>query len=88
MFCGQKCRNVTAYAVFYTDQATRRQISNAATPKPERFDEEWAKLDLAPMRMRGRAEFIRVLLDLDESENGVNGGRNATDENLASTLRL
>ena len=30
----------------YTDQATRRRISNAATPKPARFDEEWAKLDL------------------------------------------
>ena len=25
----------------YTDQATRRRISNAATPKPGRFDEEW-----------------------------------------------
>ena len=44
----------TQYA--YTDQATRRRISNAATPKSGRFDEEWTKLDLAPMRMRGRAE--------------------------------
>ena len=40
----------------YTDQATRRRISNAATPKPGGFDKEWAKLDLAPMKMRGRAE--------------------------------
>ena len=38
----------------YTDQATRRRISNAATPKPGRFDEEWAGLGLAPMKMRGR----------------------------------
>ena len=28
------------------------------------------------------------LLDLDESEIGVNGGRNASGENIASTLRL
>ena len=40
----------------YTDQATRRRISNAATSKPGGFDKEWAKLDLAPMKMRGRAE--------------------------------
>ena len=46
----------------YTDQATRRRISNAATPKPGRFDEEWAKLDLAPMKMRGRAELPEASL--------------------------
>ena len=40
----------------YTDQATRRRISNAATPKPGAFDTEWTELNLAPMRMRGRAE--------------------------------
>ena len=68
-------------------QHTRRRISNAATPKPGRFDEEWAKLDLALMRMRGRRN-TRSLLDLDECETGVNGGRNASDDNLASTLRL
>ena len=26
----------------HTDQATRRRISNAATPKPRGFDKEWA----------------------------------------------
>ena len=26
----------------YTDQATRRRIINAATPKPRRFDKEWS----------------------------------------------
>ena len=40
----------------YTDQATRRRISNAATPNPGAFDTEWMELNLAPMRMRGRAE--------------------------------
>ena len=69
----------------YTDQATRRRISNAATPKPGRFDKEWAKLDLVPMRMRGRAELPEASLIL-KCETGVNGGRNATDEILASTL--
>ena len=52
----------TQYA--YTDQATRRRISNAATPKSGRFDEEWTKLDLAPMRMRGRAELPEASLIL------------------------
>ena len=40
----------------YPDQATRRRISNAATPKPGGFDRQWVSLDLAPMKMRGRAE--------------------------------
>ena len=42
----------------------RRRIRNAVTPKPGRFDEEWAKLDLAPMRMRGRAELPEASLIL------------------------
>ena len=48
----------------YTDQATRRRISNAATPKPGRFDEEWKELGLAPMRMRGRTELPEASLIL------------------------
>ena len=48
----------------YTDQATRRRISNAATPKPGRFDEEWNGLGLAPMRMRGRTELPEASLIL------------------------
>ena len=48
----------------YTDQATRRRISNAATPKPGAFDTEWAELNLAPMRMRGRAELSEASLIL------------------------
>ena len=31
-------------------------MSNAATPKPESFEKEWAKLDLAPTVMRGKAD--------------------------------
>ena len=47
---------VLQYTQFaYTDQVTRRRISNAATPKPGGFEKEWASLDLAPMKMRGRA---------------------------------
>ena len=48
----------------YTDQATRRLISNAATPKPGAFETEWAELNLAPMRMRGRAELPEPYLIL------------------------
>ena len=48
----------------YPDQATRRRISNAATPKPGEFDEEWARLDLAPMKVRGRTELSEASLIL------------------------
>ena len=48
---------VMQYTQFaYTDESTRRRMTNAAIPKPGRFDEEWAKLDLAPMIMRGKAD--------------------------------
>ena len=49
----------------YTDQATRRRTSNAATPKPGRYDEEWAGLGLAPMKMRGRTELPEASLTLN-----------------------
>ena len=48
----------------HTDQATRRRISNAVTPKPGGFDKEWLKLDLASMRLRGRAELPEASLIL------------------------
>ena len=48
----------------YTDQETRRRISNAVTPKPGRFDQEWAGLGLAPMKMRGRTELPEASLIL------------------------
>ena len=48
----------------YTDQATRRRISNAATPKPGGFDKEWSGLGLAPMKLRGRTELPEASLIL------------------------
>ena len=48
----------------YTDQSTRRRISNAATPKPGGFDKEWSGLGLAPMKMRGRTELPEASLIL------------------------
>ena len=48
---------VMQYTKFaYTDELTRRRITNTATPKPRRFEEESAKLDLASMNMRGKAD--------------------------------
>ena len=58
----------------YTDQATRRRISNAATPKPGAFDTEWAEIDLAPMRMRGRAELPEVSLILTNGKQELTVG--------------
>ena len=56
---------VLQYTQFaYTGQATRSRISNAATPKPERFDDAWAGLGLAPMKMRGRTELPEASLIL------------------------
>ena len=48
---------VLQYTQFaYTDETTRGRMNNAATPKPGQFDEECAKLDLAPMVKRGKAD--------------------------------
>ena len=46
------------------DQAKRRRISNAATPKPGGFDKVWLGLGLAPMKMRGRTELPEPYLIL------------------------
>ena len=48
----------------YTNETTRRRMNNAATPKPGRFDEKWAKLDLAPMGMRGKVDLQEASLIL------------------------
>ena len=58
----------------YTDQATRRRISNAATPKPGAFYTEWAELNLAPMRMRGRAELSEASLILNSVKQELTVG--------------
>ena len=56
----------------YTDQATRRRIGNAAaTPKPGAFDTEWTELNLAPMKMRGRAELPEAYLILNSVKQGL-----------------
>ena len=56
---------VLQYTQFaYTDEATRRRMSNTATPKPGRFDEDWAKLNLAPMILRGKADLPEASLIL------------------------
>ena len=48
---------VLQYTQFaYTVETTRRRMSNTATPKPGQFYEEWVKLDLAPMVIRGKAD--------------------------------
>ena len=50
-------------------------MNNAATPKPGRFDEEWAKLDLAPMVMRGKADLqdASLILTIVKPEVMVGG---------------
>ena len=53
-------RQYTQFA--YMDESTRRRMTNAATRKTGRFEEEWAKLDLAPMNMRGKAELQEAAL--------------------------
>ena len=58
----------------YTDQATRRQTSNAATPKPGAFDTKWAELNLAPMRMRGSAELPEASLILNSVKQELTVG--------------
>ena len=58
----------------YTDQATRRRIDNAATPKLGAFDTEWMELNLAPMRMRGRAELPETFLILNSVKQGLTVG--------------
>ena len=58
----------------YTDQSTRRRISNAATPKPGRFDEEWAGLGLAPMKMQGRTELSEASLILTSGKPELKEG--------------
>ena len=53
-----------AAVVQYTDEATMRRMNKKANPKPGRFVEEWAKLDLAPMIMRGKADLPEASLIL------------------------
>ena len=63
-FVGRNAAVLQYTQVAYTDEATRTRMSNAAIQKPGRFDEEWAKMDLAPMMMRGKAELPEASLIL------------------------
>ena len=66
---------VLQYTQFaYTDEATRRRMSNTATLKPGRFDEEWVKLDLAPMIMRGKVDLSEAALILTSVKPGLTVG--------------
>ena len=73
-FVGRNAAVLQRTQFAYTDQAIRRRISNAATPKPGRFNEEWAKPDLAPMRMRGRAELPEASLILTSVKPELTAG--------------
>ena len=55
-FVGRNAAMLKYTQFAYTDEATRRRMNNTANLKPERFDEEWAILDLAPMIMRAKAD--------------------------------
>ena len=48
----------------YTDDSRRRRMTKTATLKPGRFDKEWAKLDLAPLNMRGMADLQEAALTI------------------------
>ena len=73
---------VLQYTQFaYTDEATRRRMSNAATPKT-RFDEEWAKLNLAPMVMRGKAELPEASLIVSSVKLGLTVGGTLQTRNM------
>ena len=76
---------VLKYTQFaHTDETTRRRMSNIATPKPGRFDEEWAKLNLAPMIMRGEADLPEASLILTSVKPGLTvGGKLQTRTMLA-----
>ena len=49
-------------------------MSNAATPKPGRSDEERAKLNLAPMVIRGKAEISEASLIVMSVKPGLTVG--------------
>ena len=63
-FVGRNAAVLQYMQFSYTDETTRRRMNNAANPKPGRFDEEWAKLDLAPMVMRGKVDLPEAFLIL------------------------
>ena len=73
-FLGRNAAVLQYTRIAYTDPATRRRIGNAATPKPGAFDTEWMGLNLAPMRMSGRAELPEAILILNSVKQGLTVG--------------
>ena len=74
-YCVGRNDAVLQYMRFaYTDQATRRRISKAATPKPGAFDTEWVEINLVPMRMRGRAKLPEASLILNSVKQELTVG--------------
>ena len=45
----------------YVDESMRTRMSNA-NPKPGKFEGDWAKLDLTPIVMRGKADLQEAAL--------------------------
>ena len=64
MFCEQKCRSAAAYAICLHRSSNEKADKQRSDSEAWGFDKEWAKLDLAPMRMRGRAELPQSSLIL------------------------
>ena len=61
-FVGRNAAVIQYTQFAYTDESTRRRITKTATPKPGRFEEELAKLDLTLMIMRGKVELQEAAL--------------------------
>ena len=61
-FVGRNAAVLQYMQFAYADESTRRRMSNVTNPKPVRFEEEWAKLDLAPIFMRGKADLQEAAL--------------------------
>ena len=61
-FIGRNAAVLQQKQLAYVDNSMRRRMSNAVTPKPGRFEEHWAMLDLAPTIMRGKADLQEAAL--------------------------
>ena len=88
-FVGRNAAVLQHTRCVYTDQATRGRIGNAETLKPVKpggFDKEWAKLDLAPMKMRGRAELPESSLILTSVKPELTVGRTLQTRALLATF--
>ena len=87
-FVGRNAAMLQYTQFAYTDEATRRRMSSAVTPKPGRFDEEWAKLDLAPMMRRGRAELPEASLILTSVKPELTVGETLRTRIMLAPFRL